>query len=110
MNLHAPMSLPRLFKDRAIRLMRLTAVVLLVGGCRTHRPDSGGQVCSESEAKSAALGEAERRWGQQSYDTRASYEDGRWTVVVWRLPATPGGFVLVHVSDCGKVVDAQPGH
>ena len=33
-----------------------------------------------------------------------------WGVTVWRLPATPGRYLLVMVSPRGEVVEMLPGH
>jgi hypothetical protein len=36
--------------------------------------------------------------------------EGGWSVMVWRLPATPGGFRIVTINDSGKVTDYVRGH
>ena len=96
-------------------LMRLLGfLACLLSVCTFASCASGGRVtdhnpCTKSQAIAAAKAELEKGGGRGRVEAHASRDDGRWTVVIWALPATPGGFVVVHVSDEGKVIDILPG-
>ena len=92
----------KLFK--LLFFLAYVAAVCLFTGCQTR-----GTMCSESEAVDIAKREFERRGGAENVEAQASYLDDRWSVTIWRLPKSPGGFVTVEVSNTGQILDYLPG-
>ena len=51
---------------------------------------------------------SDRGWKDMRVTDSQKVKD-HWEILVWRVPATPGGFALVTVSDDLKVVSVSPG-
>jgi len=41
--------------------------------------------------------------GRAEFETPRRRPDGSWSVLVWRLPKTPGGHRVIHINDQGLV-------
>lgn len=74
--------------------------------------------CSSLDKRSVsadvAKGAADR-WAQEAgwvqYEVGdATFSDGYWSVVVWRVPQTPGGFKHLVISRAGEVVQVLHGY
>jgi hypothetical protein len=70
---------------------------------------SCAHTCSESQAIIVAKKQLERNGGRGEVEARAMKEEHGWSVIVWTLPAKPGGFVVVHVSGAGRIVSVEAG-
>ena len=96
-------------------LLLLLAALALAAGCghRSH-PDATaplavtGQMATLTETEVLAIA----RQAVTTNDTwldRAEFEppkrrpDGSWSVLVWRLPKTPGGHRVISISEQGQV-------
>jgi hypothetical protein len=110
--------------------LAVIAVALVLTGCMTrHAPAatrSGGVPPPAARVKATRALTAEEariveiaRQAVASNDTwvdRAEFElpqrqpEGGWSVMVWRLPATPGGFRVVMLDEKGKVTAYHRGH
>ena len=96
-------------------LLPLIATLGLVAGCG-HRPPADARATLPVVGQTAALTEAEvlsiARQAVATNDAwldRAEFEnprrqaDGSWSVLVWRLPKTPGGHRVIRISEQGQV-------
>lgn len=88
--------------ERITKMLIISIVFLLISGC--------ANTCSQSGAIIAAKNEIIRNGGHGEFETKATKVRGGWSVVVWALPKTPGGFAVVHVNHAGNVVSVEPGH
>jgi hypothetical protein len=43
------------------------------------------------------------------FETPRRQADGSWSVLVWRLPKTPGGHRVIHINDQGQVTNCHRG-
>ena len=78
---------------------------LALMGCCTPRLET-----KEPDAIRVAKDEVRRRSGLSRLRVeRAERLGGRWEVVIEGVPATPGGFFVVEVSDDGRVLAFHPG-
>jgi hypothetical protein len=95
-------------------LLLAAALALAAAGC--HQPRAGANAPTPAAAKPAALTGAEvlavARQAVATNDTwldRAEFEgprpqaDGSWSVLVWRLPKTPGGHRVIRINEQGQV-------
>ena len=44
------------------------------------------------------------------FETPRRQPGGSWSVLVWRLPKTPGGHRIIHINDQGQVTAYFRGH
>ena len=86
---------------------------VFVTGCHsstTRKSETTSQAkLTKDEVLAIARKEVERRGWQNFEADKASFESGRWTVLVWRIPKVPGGHALIYISDDGKVLEFIPG-
>lgn len=86
-----------------IRLVA-TGVVLLLCSCAVPSKSSDNAIVA------AAKQEARKRWGNACMEVESvRFVDGHYTVFIWRLPFTPGGFATVEVSTNAEVLAYHPG-
>jgi hypothetical protein len=103
-------------------LFLLVVSLALVAGCG-HSRSADTTPARFSASQPPALTEAEvlalARQAVATNDTwldRAEFEtprrrpDGSWSVLVWRLPKTPGGHRVIRISDQGQVTSYFRGH
>ena len=96
-------------------IVLLTVGLALLAGCG-HRPEADTRAPQPSTGQPATLTEAQilviARQAVATNDTwldRAEFEtpkrcaDGSWSVLVWRLPKTPGGDRVISISEQGQV-------
>jgi len=96
-------------------LLLLIAGLGLVAGC-SHAPPTDTTATPPATAKAPSLTQAEvlaiARQAVSTNDTwldRAEFEtpqrrpDGSWSVMVWRLPKTPGGHRFILINEKGQV-------
>jgi hypothetical protein len=43
------------------------------------------------------------------FETPERKPDGSWSVLVWRLPKTPGGYRFISIDETGRVTDYARG-
>ena len=94
---------------RIFSLIILAAVAL---GCsptqRTQHKDVGSGVLDQAGALAiarAAVATNDTWVAQAEFETPERQPDGSWSVLVWRLPKTPGGQRLISIDQKGKVTD-----
>jgi hypothetical protein len=86
-------------------LLLFAAVTLsFVVACRSVKTE-----VSQETAINAARQEAYRRGWRDIQIEEASFNEGRWQIIIWREPKTPGGFATVQVSRDGKILRFVPG-
>ena len=103
-------------------IVLLTVGLALLAGCG-HRPQADTRPPQPSTPQPAARTEAQilviARQAVATNDTwleRAEFEtpkqrpDGLWSVLVWRLPKTPGGHRSIKISEQGQVTGYFRGH
>jgi len=96
-------------------IVLLIAGLCLLAGCG-HRPQADVRPLQPSTGQTAALTEAQvlaiarqavttnDTWVDRAeFETPRRREDGSWSVLVWRLPKTPGGHRIVRISEQGQV-------
>jgi hypothetical protein len=66
-------------------------------GC-SHQPSE------EEHAITIAKQEYVKRGGTGENEFHARKEGNKWTVTIWSLPKTPGGFVMVELTNEWKVI------
>jgi hypothetical protein len=94
-------------------ILLLKAIVLLccVNSCSSpgHYGNAPGSRITREKATELAQMEISRLgWTQFTVDD-VEFLAGHWEVVIWRTPATPGGFITVFISKEGKVIKTQRG-
>jgi hypothetical protein len=73
----------------------------LVGGCNKVR--------DSQQAITLAKQEAHQRGWQEARVWSARFEDGRWVIVLERVPVVWGGHAMVEISKGGRVLRFTPG-
>jgi hypothetical protein len=102
-------------------IVLLTVGLALLAGCAHREADT--RPPQPSIRQPAALTEAQilviARQAVATNDTwleRAEFAtpkqrpDGSWSVLVWRLPKTPGGYRVISISEQGQVTGYFRGH
>jgi len=98
------------------KLMLVSIATLgLVVGCGHHNdaatkttPPGAGQATTLSETQLLAIARqavaTNDTWlDRAEFETPRRQADGSWSVLVWRLPKTPGGHRVIHINDQGQV-------
>jgi hypothetical protein len=82
----------------------LTTACLVASSCAYD-------ACNKQCAIAVARGQFEKVGGTAKIDEiEARHIRGKWSVRIWTLPRIAGGFVIVEVSDDGKVISFERGH
>jgi hypothetical protein len=94
--------------------MAVLALVCAVSyGC-TQAPHSGATSPSDAqllEIARKAVAQNDTWVDQAEFQDPIRAPDGSgWSVLVWRLPKTPGGFRLIRIDDRGQVTSYVYGH
>ena len=85
-------------------LLTLAAFALvLVSGCGS-KPN-----ITKDDAAEVAKAEVLRRGWKEVEIEDVRFDEGRWSITIWRLPKVPGGHGTVEVSTNGKVLRFIPG-
>jgi hypothetical protein len=94
-----------IFNTMVQATLSFALLLSVLTGCSAIPEDTGTNL-----AASAAKREAERGFGwKQSRVEYVTREGDRWKVMIWRVPETPGGFVVFEISEDGKILGCQPG-
>jgi PBP1b-binding outer membrane lipoprotein LpoB len=96
-------------------LLLLIAALCVIAGCG-HRPHADTETTAAATVQTTSLTAAQvlaiARQAVATNDTwldRAEFEtprrqpDGSWSVLVWRLPKSPGGHRFININDKGQV-------
>src|ERR1051325_6345532 len=98
----------RHFQRMIVGSFVMFGVVLM--GCSTVSNVSESNMSERETAIHAAKQEAKRRFGWTRVRVEnAKFAEGQWSVMIWKLPEAPGGFVVFEVSNAGKILDWKPG-
>jgi len=99
--------------------MRATLIVacLVFVSC-SHQLDGSAPSAHQPSAVESRIIEIARQavatndtWGQSAeFEAPQKQADGTWSVTVWRLPKTPGGFREVSIDQNGRVTSYYRGH
>lgn len=91
----------------------LAPLVAILAACSgTPKPDAASVLTDKEVLAIAreAVANNETWLDQAEFDAPKRGEGAaNWTVMVWRLPKTPGGFRVVAVDDAGQVVSYMRG-
>lgn len=96
------MKIPRLIY--LFVLGHMCAACSLLSGCRSDPHNGKEQVIAIAEKKVIKKG-----WKEFKVEG-AVFKEDRWIVMIWELPAKPGGFVTVEIARSGKVSRLLPGY
>ena len=105
---------------KKLMLVSITTLRLLVG-C-DHPPHSDTKITPPATDQTTALSGAEvlaiaqqavatnDNWlGHAEFESPRRQADGSWSVLVWRLPKTPGGHRVIQINDKGQVTSYHRG-
>jgi hypothetical protein len=84
----------------------LLAIILCFNGC-SRKENSPKEPLAIATAKQ----EARKHWNCKTVEvSRARKTDGRWIVTMWRIPKTPGDFLIIEVEENGNVIRTLRGY
>jgi len=81
----------------------LVVAALAAAGCESL---PGGK----TRAVEIALREYERHGGAGHVETQAFHTGGIWRVTIWTAPENVGGYVVIEITNSGKVVSYSAGN
>jgi hypothetical protein len=95
-----------------MRAFSLIVLLVVAVGCaprsRNHSANAGSGALDETRVLAiarAAVATNETWIDRAKFETPNRHPDGSWGVIVWRLPATPGGSRVILIDETGRVTD-----
>jgi hypothetical protein len=103
-NIHIRFSLGTLLIALTLGACAMGLIVWMVRDPNRAREEA--QVLKVARAEVAENG----NWlSHAEFERPFKHADGTWSVTVWRLPATPGGFTTVDIDETGEVTGYRGG-
>jgi hypothetical protein len=87
----------------------LSLITLPIFGCEgksSTNPLTPGDVKALNAAQAWLISQGREL---NTTELKVHREGDNWSVFIWYLPRTPGGYVVLEIDADGKVIDVSPG-